>query len=97
MTEVASWDDEFEELAMRIRVEGDDQDADPVVQARRKARAEAEAAAIARQIAREISEGIRDAEGNLIENEDDEDEDEDEPEPDEYLKWIHFSDKEEGE
>lgn len=76
MTEVASWDDEFEELAMRIRVEGDDQDADPVVQARRKARAEAEEAAIARQIAREIAEGFRRADGSLIEDEEDEDEEE---------------------
>ena len=80
MTDIASWDDEFEELAMRIRVYGDDQDADPVVQARRKARAEAEAAALERQIAREIADGTRDAEGNLIEDEEDEDEDEEEGE-----------------
>jgi hypothetical protein len=76
MTDATNWDDIFEETASRIRAEGDALDADPLVQARRKARADAEAAALERQIAREIADGTRDAEGNLIEDEEDEDEEE---------------------
>ena len=76
MTNVTNWDDIFEETASRIRAENDALDADPVVQARRKARAEAEAAALERQIAREIADGIRRADGSLIEDEEDEDEEE---------------------
>jgi len=73
---MTDWNEIFEETAARIRAENDATEASPRYQAKRKADAEA----LERQFAREIAEGIRRADGSLIEDDEDEDEDEEEGE-----------------
>ena len=67
---MTDWNEIFEETAARIRAENDATEASPRYQAKRKADAEA----LERQFAREIAEGIRRADGSLIEDDEDEEE-----------------------
>jgi hypothetical protein len=69
---MTDWNEIFEETAARIRAENDATEASPRYQAKRKADAEA----LERQFAREIADGIRRADGSLIEDDEDEDEEE---------------------
>ena len=69
---MTNWNDIFDEAAAEAARQNDAIEADPRTAIRRAARAEA----LERQIAREIADGIRRADGSLIEDEEDEDEDE---------------------